>query len=381
MIILTCALIASCGGNKQRLPYLGETFGLNDKFPFGVNVAHELIKNMYQDVYNQTIDYVMTTSDLDSNSMYISITGNFDISDSESQSLISIIEDGNSAFISSNNFHTHFLDELGVKTNNVISFSGSLFNMQDVGVWLNDSTTQKEVYSFFYSPFTNHFISFDTNATVLGYNDSGQPNFLKIKLDEGYIFLHSEPRALSNYFLLTDNNYEYLNQLMNLVYRGEDAFYWDGFHGNANNSNTTSASYFSELMNHPSLKFATLLFLGLLFVYVYSESKRKRSIIPILKPNTNSNVSFTETIARLYYQKKDNKNIAMKMIVHINEYLRSKYFHQGQDMSASWLSKKSGLEESDIEALYSEIEDVKKNKVVDDSQLARLNDLIFKFYK
>ncbi|MFN8247216.1 MAG: hypothetical protein U0T56_12660 [Ferruginibacter sp.] len=37
-------------------------------------------------------------------------------------------------------------------------------------------------------------------------------------------------------------------------------------------------------------------------------------------------MAFTETIARLYLQKKDNKNIADKMIMYFNEFIRTHYF-------------------------------------------------------
>ena len=79
-------------------------------------------------------------------------------------------------------------------------------------------------------------------------------------------------------------------------------------------------------MKHPPLAFAFWLSLILLLLYILFGGKRVQRIIEQLKPNENTTVTFTETIGRLYLQKKDNKNIADKMITYFNEYIRNTYF-------------------------------------------------------
>ncbi|MBK8496492.1 MAG: hypothetical protein IPL50_16930 [Chitinophagaceae bacterium] len=59
--------------------------------------------------------------------------------------------------------------------------------------------------------FQNHFNKIDSShSRVLGYNDKKNPNFIVHFYGKGKLFLQCEPRALSNYFLLKDNNYNYL---------------------------------------------------------------------------------------------------------------------------------------------------------------------------
>lgn len=380
LIILFSVVFFSCERNSS-LPYMGETYDWDDKIPFGMKVAEDLITEMHSNIYVSAIEYKLTTSMIDTNALYFSVTNSFDIEDEETNSLLSIIEDGNTAFISSNKMSTYFLSSLGVK---MYGYNGRerryYSRMMDTGVWLDDSLSKKE-HSFFHYTFSNSFYDLDSTIEVLGYNMKGEPNFIKRKLKEGTIYLHAEPRVFSNYFLLTGNNYQYLNRLMHLIYTDEGEFYFDRFHGDANRSANSDTSYFSELFKHPALKAATLLFIFLFLIYVLSESRRKRAIIPVIKPKTNASIAFTETIARLYYQKRDNKNIALKMILYFNEYIRNKYYFQGNEINVNWLSRKSGIDESEVQKLVHEISDIKQQVVVDDAQLARLNNLILKFYK
>ncbi|HCF63617.1 MAG TPA: hypothetical protein DEU93_05155 [Chitinophagaceae bacterium] len=165
----------------------------------------------------------------------------------------------------------------------------------------------------------------------------------------------------------------------------QETIYWDKYYtqkarttGESNNT-----SYFSELMKHPSLKAATLLFLALMFLYVLLESRRKHPVIPVIQPHMNSSLAFSETIARLYLQHRNHKDIALKMITYFNEYLRSRYGLQSVNLEeqSEWISKKSGVKLEDVRATAYCIKQVHDYEQIDDELLSQLNDYIFKFYK
>jgi hypothetical protein len=107
-------------------------------------------------------------------------------------------------------------------------------------------------------------------------------------------------------------------------------------------------------------------------------------IIPQVKPNENTTVTFTETIGRLYLQKKDNKNIADKMITYFNEYIRNTYFlntnHVNDDFIAV-LGRKSGVDKDKVDSLYRTIVATQGSAVVNDYQLLSLHEQIQNFYK
>ena len=103
-----------------------------------------------------------------------------------------------------------------------------------------------------------------------------------------------------------------------------------------------------------------------------------------IKSNENSSVAFTETVARLYLQKHDNKNIADKMITYFYEFIRSNYFlnvNAGNKEFITALSKKSGVTEENTIALFNMIGQVNQNSTIDDYQLLSLNRQIQQFYK
>lgn len=122
----------------------------------------------------------------------------------------------------------------------------------------------------------------------------------------------------------------------------------------------------------------------LLFFYILFGGKRIQRIIEQIKPNENTTLTFTETIGRLYLQKKDNKNIADKMITYFNEYIRNTYFlnnnHVNDDL-VSVLSRKSGVEKEKVDTLYRSIAATQNSDVVNDYQLLSLQQQIQAFYK
>jgi predicted nucleic acid-binding protein len=137
-------------------------------------------------------------------------------------------------------------------------------------------------------------------------------------------------------------------------------------------------------MKHPPLAAAFWLSLLMLTLYIAFGSKRRQRVIPPIKPNENTTVTFTETIGRLYLQKKDNKNIAEKMITYFNEHVRNNYFlntHVVNDDFITALSRKSGVDRNAVESLYRAIQHAHQSEAVDDYQLLSLNQQIQHFYK
>jgi hypothetical protein len=241
-------------------------------------------------------------------------------------------------------------------------------------------------YAYYYYPFQNYFITVDSsNTRVLGYNDMHKPNLIVHFYGRGKLYLQCEPRAYSNYFLLTGNNYQYLKNSVAYTQTFPEHIYWDDHYNKINNRRNTDRSFstFSEIMKHPPLKFAFWIAVCLMLLYILFNGKRLQRIIPQLKPNENTTVTFTETIGRLYLQKKDNKNIADKMITYFNEYIRNTYFLNTNHVNADFiavLGRKSGVDRDRVETLYRTIVATQNSDVVNDYQLLSLHEQIQQFY-
>ena len=83
-------------------------------------------------------------------------------------------------------------------------------------------------------------------------------------------------------------------------------------------------------------------------------------------------------------QKKDNRNIADKMIMYFQEHIRKQYFlntSQVTDGFISTLSRKSNTPQADTEALFALILEVQQSTQISDEQLLLLNQHIQNFYK
>ena len=170
-----------------------------------------------------------------------------------------------------------------------------------------------------------------------------------------------------------------------------DHLYWDDYYRklsskrkNSGSGEDSGFSSLSEILKHPQLAAAFWLTLVLLLLYIAFGGKRRQRIIDKIKPNENTTVTFTETIGRLYLQKKDNKNIAEKMSTYFNEYVRNNYFlntNAVNDDFITTLSRKAGVEREKVESLYRAIHHAHNNATVDDYQLLSLNEQIQNFYK
>lgn len=386
ILMIVWISILGCS-NEKRLPDMRETYNVQSRQPFGTHIAQQMLMMSYPGATMYELDKAFNTQYFEPSSIYVSITKQFYPIYADILDMKEYVSEGNTLFIAASTFDSTFLDyfDITYQTGNQWGI-GDPYMMLDAGVRLSEvNDTLSPVYSYFYYPFRSHFISFPDSATICGYNDLGQPNYIRLPINDGYLYLHAEPRAFSNYFLLTSANYRYFNGVFGGMNDEQETIYWDKYY--TKRSQTTgesnSTSYFSELMKHPSLKAATLLFLALMLLYVLLESRRKHPVIPVIQPHMNSSLAFSETIARLYLQHRNHKDIALKMITYFNEYLRSRYGLQSVNLEeqSEWISKKSGVKLEDVRATAYCIKQVHDYEQIDDELLSQLNDYIFKFYK
>ena len=93
-------------------------------------------------------------------------------------------------------------------------------------------------------------------------------------------------------------------------------------------------------------------------------------------------MEFAETIGRLYLLKRDNKNIATKMITYFLEHVRSRYYISTGILNnefAQLLTAKSGQPASQTEILLRTIERVNIRDNISDLELLELNTLLRQF--
>jgi hypothetical protein len=208
----------------------------------------------------------------------------------------------------------------------------------------------------------------------------GHPDHIRFEVGAGHISLHAAPLTLSNYFLLQGDNRFYLDGVWQTLPGGIGRVYWHDYF-----KRTGATSDLGVLWRYPAMKWAILLALFTLIVYVFFEAKRRQRIIPVIAPLENTSVSFVETVGRLYYNKADHNNIAEKMVQHFLEWVRTRYFINTAKIDKDFRNQlriKSGTPENVVNALADMIAEVTiERKNMDETDLYHLHNTIQQFYK
>ena len=397
--ILCCCLILFGCNFRSRLPDLRETYSYTDTKPFGGYIASSILQSSFPDNYVQTVkeSFEKTTAVFeDTSSVYFSVSRNLFVEDKEVESILEFVYRGNTAFFSTANFDTTLLNKIFCKVmthgyfvmhagDSTTGYQGP-YGQTSVKL-IEEISESKDSFGYFYEPFKNYFSEINERySRIIGYNEGGKTNCIVFFWGKGKLFLHSDPRAFSNYFLLKKDNYKYMQGLTQIMGANPEHVYWSDYYSKLNHRKNPddSGSSLTEIFKYPPLQTAFWLLLLMLLIFILFGRKRNQRIIREIKPNENSSVAFTETIARLYLQKHDNKNIADKMITYFHEFIRNNYFinsNTGNKDFITALSRKSGVSEEKTIALFNAISHANENSVIDDYQLLSLNGQIQQFYK
>ena len=306
--------------------------------------------------------------------------------------MIEYVKAGNDLFISADYIDEKLLDAvyctIDRKSEIISEVNGKMHDTHVSLFYGNDFKAPQ--YSYYYFPFLNYFSSYDTGYTrVLGVNEKNLPDYIILFAGKGRLYLHVAPRIFSNYFLLTRDNYHYFEYVTSYLRFQPQYVYWDeyykDFSSTKNKNNLNNKDNFSSMQviqENPALRWAFYLALAALLLFVLFNVKRKQREIPVLPVNTNATVAFTETIGRLYLQRKDNRNIAQKIITYFYEYLRKKYFINTSVIHKEFinsLSGKSGVSITETTELFELIQSIEPQENISDEELMNLNSKIENF--
>ncbi|MBU9936616.1 MAG: hypothetical protein KTQ13_08200, partial [Ferruginibacter sp.] len=208
-------LLAACRSDKgPKLPALKESFSKKDKNPFGASIAYRQVKSLYasNSIRDVRQPFSKTWKEIsDSGSLYICITGSLFVNEEEADAMLQYVDAGNDLFISA----AYIDDVLQQKINCTTKVN---FNQVFGAMAFTQTSTRSLVepdsaYSYFYYPFNNYFVKIDSGRTrVVGVNDDLMPTSIVYFHGRGKLYLHCDPRAFSNYFLLKDSNFKYMQQ-------------------------------------------------------------------------------------------------------------------------------------------------------------------------
>jgi hypothetical protein len=297
--------------------------------------------------------------------------------------LLKFVERGNDVFIST---HGMNIDTLNFETKRLVSKN---FDEKVIFKLHNKAFKGKE-YSFD-RPFVNQiFTKIDTlNSTILGIsayvNAEGERteegiNFIKYTYGKGNFYLHTFPEVFTNYNMLNSPNQQHTANILSYL-REDIPILWDAYYKTGKSKIASPMHY---LLSSKYLKWAYYFaIIGVLF-FVLFEGKRKQRVIPIRLPLKNQTLAFTRTIANMYFEKQEHKNIAEHKISYLLAFIRTKLHIPTTNIDATfyeYVASRSGNTFEEVEKLFQFCDEIHLKNQITEQQLIQLNDMIEKFKK
>ena len=384
-------LITDNNRNNRRLDER-ITLRKQDKIPYGTYVAFRNLKHLFPDaaIYTGRREpgYWDSLSSYEDAQLLLIIARQFQADEYEMKRIIEFVEYGNDVFISARYISAAADAILGCSTS---SYDISLFSDEDMednmGIQLKHPPfTKKTKYDYPGKKYNSYFESIDSTTTdVLGYGEGGRPDFIRLQTGKGNLYVHLEPLAFSNYFLLHKNNILYYENALSVISPAVKKIVWDEYYLNKKpeNNNRDNKSLLDVLFRYPALKAALITALFTLLLYVLLEMRRKQRYIPVISKPRNDSLDFVRTIGRLYYDKGDHKNLCRKMGAYFLEHIRNQYKLSTVNLDDNFINNlkfKTGYDESEIRGIISFIKYLDDAPAISHEQLTIFHKQLESFY-
>jgi predicted nucleic acid-binding protein len=390
-----CATSCFLGNKKSLNKYV--SFYRKDKNPYGSWYAYEQLKWIYPQAsrnvhgelngYEQVVQEVnefsedSLTNDEPSKTMMVILAQTVAPDSTEISSMLDFVRNGNYLLLSALDFGPALCDSLHLTLN--FEDSESAYDSMYVSI---TAPTSYQIKKFSYPGFGMHsyITKFDSAAMrVIGRDEKGRPTLL-MGIDSGYgcLLIQTMPFTFTNFFLLHKENKNYYDALMSYMPHDIESVIWDDQYRHNKRKNDYAA--LKVFMGDIHLRYALYLALLAFALLLFSELKRRQRIVPLIPAVQNSSLDFVQTIGRLYHQKKDNRNLAEKMIVNFKEFVRTKYALDTNFLNEKFvetLSYKSGIAQSEIQQLIQTMHAVAVDIDLSDHKLMTFNRQLEKFYK
>jgi hypothetical protein len=204
-----------------------------------------------------------------------------------------------------------------------------------------------------------------------------------VPFGRGNVFLHLEPKVFTNYHILKEDRYTYVEGV--LAYLPDDDVYFDSFTKiqTSYDGDVEKESNLGWFLEQLSFKWAwyTAIIFGILFMIF--NAKRRQRVIKIIQPLQNTTVAFVKTVSNLYFDTKDHKNLIDKKITYFLEKIRHDLNLNTDNLNEEFIEKladKTGKKQEDVKKVINYINLMKSKKEFFEENLIKLNKHIEAFY-
>jgi hypothetical protein len=362
------------------------SYAKKHKIPFGTYILYQELTQLFPDkeVKDIAISPYIYLKNKQKEGTYIFIDQYINFDEEEFNQLLTFVSKGNDVFLSTKGCN---IDTLGLETKRI--HKKKIADMPYFKLY-NPIFKNKE-YTFDRKFNNIIFSKIDTTkVTILGQtgfvNEDGERsgsgiNFIKYPFGKGNFYFHTFPEAFTNYQLLNNPNENYAAGVLSYLNNTSNIILWDSYYKTGKSRISSPMHY---ILSQKSLKWAYLFTLiGVLF-FVFFEGKRKQRSIPVIKPLKNQTLAFTRTIANMYFEQQEHKNIAEHQIQYLLEYIRTKLRVPTDTINKDFITNvasRSGKSRESVQQLFNYIDYIHSKNEITELGLEQLNKMIEKLKK
>ncbi|MBZ9731278.1 DUF4350 domain-containing protein [Salegentibacter sp. JZCK2] len=356
----------------------------NDKIPLGSFVFYESWKNTGNWEFEEIgIPPFEKLSDSLGNGTYFFLNNAVNFDPDELDRLLAWVAKGNELFVSARGISPALLDTLQLETKVFIP-KNDLSSKPQVN-FINSGLKTKTDFQFKNEFSSLYFHQKDSaeievlgEINIQGDDKNSRPNFIRSNFGEGKIYLHNTPEAYGNYFLLTDQNFEYAENILAYINK-ENPVFLDNYY-KAGKTFYSSPLYI--LLSDNRLKWAYYFLLAGSILFIIFEGKRKQRAIPVVKTLKNQSYEYAKTVGDLYLEEKEYAELITQKINLFLEYIRIHYKISTKTIDEEFhnlLAAKTGNSLASGKELFAKMEKISNNTNAGKSEFHELSEAINNF--
>lgn len=350
--------------NKPQPMDWSKNFSVKKKGPYGTYIMKDALSYIFPggktEVSRISIQEKLRLNDVNTPEVYFFVYTYFESMNDEAEMLLDYVNEGNTLFLSAEYIPDTLLAIAGVE------------EMQDFRSGVEYIRGFSEGgYSF---PSKSRYFKLDKSfeGEILGYvNSTDMPNYIRLAHGDGMIYLHTNPIAFTNFYLLDSLRGNYYQRVLSFLPSDLNVV-WDEYQKSGRKGQATP---FRVLFQYPALKWAYILLLVGGILYVLFRSKREQRYIPVIRPPENRTLEFVGVISSLYYKHRDHVAIANKRVDCFLEEVRYYYKLRTDELDEEFivlLSERSGVPREKVEKLMNLILFIRKTEHVSEEKLQEL---------
>ena len=356
----------------------------DDKIPLGSFVFYDSWKNTENWKFEEVgVPPFEKLSDSLENGTYFFLNNAVYFDQDELNKLLDWVSNGNHLFISARGVSPELLDTLHLENKvfipkNDLSSKPQLNFENSALKKENDFKFKNEFSSLYFHQKDSAQIEVLGKINIQGDEKNSQPNFIRSDFGKEKIYLHNTPEAFGNYFLLSNENYEYAENILAYIDK-ENQVFLDNYY-KAGKTYYSSPLYI--LLSDTRLKWAYYFLLAGCVLFIIFEGKRKQRSIPVVNPLKNQSYEYAKTVGNLYLEEKEYEELISKKINLFLEYIRLQYKISTKTIDEefySLLAAKSGNSVASGKKLFVKIEKLSNNKSAGKSEFYELSEAINNF--